>query len=242
MTFGGWPVILQRWRRRAERFLRRPGFATAPSGPRPERLEVDKWAMSETVLKLIRIVGTHPYPLDELLLMAAAFAYHRPEVVIDIGTHVGKSARIWHELSRELGTKTSIHTIDLCDASHPEFPAEQLGRYVRGLPVTQHVGDGVAVATGLIERAPSAVYLIFCDGDHRRESVARELELATAVRRGCLLVHDTFYQPGSTYNHGPYEAMNEFISRVPVRQVLHLQTGLPGLSYLGLSSGGADPP
>jgi predicted O-methyltransferase YrrM len=232
MNVHDWPLILRRY---ATLFCRRPVSAPAPVGPRPARLEVDKWVLSEVVLKLARIVGTHPFPLDELLLMAAAFEYHRPEIVIDIGTHIGKSARVWYELARHYREHTAIHTIDLCEATHPEFPASELGRYVRGLPVTQHIDDGYPAAAALIRRAPDATYLIFCDGDHRYESVKRELELATMIRRGCLLVHDTFYQPGSTYNDGPYEAVEEFVRRVPVRQVVHLQTGLPGLSYIGLS-------
>ena len=30
-------------------------------------LEIDKWTASDTVLRLRRIVGKRPYPLDELL-------------------------------------------------------------------------------------------------------------------------------------------------------------------------------
>ena len=48
------------------------------SGERPQLLEVDKWATSRYVPELAQIVGYRPYPLDELLLMAAAFDYHRP--------------------------------------------------------------------------------------------------------------------------------------------------------------------
>jgi predicted O-methyltransferase YrrM len=232
MNIHDWPLAV---RRCADLFRLRRVPTLVPAVPRPERLEVDKWATSEVVLKLARVVGSHPFPLDELMLMAAAFEYHRPEMVIDIGTHIGKSARIWYELARHHRSNTTIHTIDLYDAAHPEYPSSRLGRYIRGLPVIQHIDDGCRGASALIRRAPDARYLIFCDGDHRYESVKRELELATMIRRGCLLVHDTFYQPGSGYNHGPYEAVQEFVGRVPVRQVVHLQTGLPGLSYIGLS-------
>jgi predicted O-methyltransferase YrrM len=202
---------------------------------RPQLLEVNKWATSEYLPKLVRIVGHSPYPLDELMLMAAAFEYHRPDIVIDIGTHVGKSARIWFELSKRLKASAAIHTVDLCDKNHPEYPGWRLGIYIRGLPVQQHVGDGYDCALRIIRASsPTNCFLIFLDGDHSYETVQRELQLAQLIKKGCILVHDTFYQPGSTYNHGPYMAIQEALPNLSVRQTIHLQTGLPGMSYLAL--------
>ena len=204
------------------------------SGAPPQMLEVDKSLASQVVLKLVEIVGYRPYPLDELLLMAAAFQYHQPEVVIDIGTHVGKSARIWYELSRRLHTETTIHTVDSCDPNHPEYPGKSLGVFIRGASVKQHIEDGYTCAYDLINKNSTASFLVFLDSDHTYENVRRELELAKRMQRGCLLVHDTFYQPGSLYNHGPYFALQHFVRDWPVKQVFHLHTGLPGMSYLGL--------
>lgn len=203
-------------------------------GHRPQLLEIDKWAASQYLLKLVQVVGCQPYPLDELLLMAAAFQYHRPDVVIDVGTHIGKSARIWLELSKQLQLPTAIHTVDLCDPSHPECPGDQLGKLIRNTAVKQHLGDGFTCARGLIGDYPEGNFLLFLDGDHSYETVRRELELVTMVREGCVVIHDTFYQPGSNYNHGPYLAIQDFLSEHPVKQVIHLQAGLPGMSYLGL--------
>jgi len=86
----------------------------------------------------------------------------------------------------------------------------------------------------LVAKNPTASFLVFLDSDHTYENVRRELELARIVGRGCLLVHDTFYQPGSGYNHGPYLAIQDSVRDWPIKQVFHLQTGLPGMSYLGL--------
>jgi methyltransferase family protein len=203
--------------------------------PHPELLEVDKWAASSMVLALQRVVGDRPYPLDELLLMTAAFAFHRPEIVIDIGTHLGKSARIWHELNVRLGTETTIHTIDLLDPNHPEYPGTRHAEYVRNTPVQRHVGDGAVVAADLIRGAPERRYLLFLDGDHRYETVLQELELVRLLPGDSgLLLHDTLYQPSSAYNHGPYLALQEFTRTFPARQVLHMHAGLPGMSYIGL--------
>jgi hypothetical protein len=58
--------------------------------------------------------------------------------------------------------------------------------------------------------------------------------LAESIKTGCLLVHDTFYQPGSDYNHGPYLAIQDFLKEHTFKQVIYLETGLPGMSYLGL--------
>lgn len=202
---------------------------------RPRGIECDKWCASEIIQQISRIVGVHPYPFDELMLMAAAFQYIRPTIVIEIGTHIGKSARIWWELSRAYRIPAAIHTIDLFDATHDEYPAEQLGKMIKGLPVTQHVGDGYAVAGSLLTTAAQSRCLLFLDGDHAYESVARELSLAVKYTQvACVLVHDTFYQPDSTYNHGPYEAVRDFVANHSVKQVVHAHLGLPGMSYLRL--------
>jgi hypothetical protein len=222
-----------------DRLFRRfaPAGAAAPVDwgltPRPQLLEVDKWRLSGLLSEIVSIVGVSPYPLDELMLMGAAMVYHRPQAVIDIGTHFGKSARIWHEYARRLSLVCEIHTIDLCDPEHPEFPGGTLGEYFKGLPVTQHIGDGCEVAMTLLDQRSDAAVLLYVDGDHRYETVRRELELAGRMHSGCIIVHDTFYQPGSTYNHGPYLAIQDAVPSLPVEQVIHLQTGLPGMSYLG---------
>jgi hypothetical protein len=88
---------------------------------RPQLMEGDKHSTSGYLLKLVKIVGYHPYPFDELLLMTSAFQYHKPDIIIDVGTHQGKSARIWFELTQHYGTQTTIHTIDICDPRHPSI-------------------------------------------------------------------------------------------------------------------------
>jgi len=152
---------------------------------------------------------------------------------VEIGTHAGKSARIWWELSRMSGGRTEIHTIDLHDPSHAEYPGRALGKMIRGLPVVQHYGDGFAVADRLLPAFAGKPCLLFLDGDHAFETVAKEL---TLVERHPdvigVLVHDTFHQPGSGYNHGPYEAVAKFVQSHAVREVVHAHVGLPGMTYI----------
>lgn len=196
-------------------------------------LEIDKWAASEAVLRLQRVVGKRPYPLDELLLMTAVFRYLQPAVVVEIGTHVGKSARIWWELSRMSGRRTAIHTIDLHDPSHAEYPGKALGKMIKGLPVVQHYGDGFEVADQILPTFAGSTCVLFLDGDHAYESVAKELTLVSRHPNVVgVLVHDTFYQPGSAYNHGPYEAVMAFVASHPVRELVHAHMGLPGMTYI----------
>jgi hypothetical protein len=204
-------------------------FTRASAG----NLESDKWSASDTVLRLQHVVGKRPYPLDELLLMTAAFQYLQPAVVVEIGTHARKSARIWWELSRMSVRRTAIHTIDLHDPSHVEYPGKTLGRMIKGPAVVQHYGDGFEVADRLLPTFARSDCWLFLDGDHAYETVAKELTLVSRHPNVVgVLVHDTFYQPGSEYNHGPYEAVTAFVAAHPVLEVVHAHIGLPGMTYI----------
>ncbi len=205
-------------------------------GRRPARLEVEAFATSRVVLdRLVPVVGVHPYPLSELMLMAAAFFDLRPAQVIDVGTHHGKSARIWYELGRLLDVPPPVHTIDLCDASHPEFPGKDHGRHCRGLDgVTLHTGDGTEVAAQLLDAAPGVPTLLFLDGDHAQDTVTRELALCDRMPGGSVLLHDTLTQPGSGYNEGPWEAITTFLATRPDIEAHHSHLGLPGMTLLRL--------
>ncbi|MDB4875819.1 MAG: cephalosporin hydroxylase [Gemmatimonadetes bacterium] len=226
--------IFSRLRRRKQTPSVPADIAVRHHGVPGQRLEVDKWAASEIVLELVKIVGTIPYSLDELMLMTAAFGFHRPATVVDIGTHVGKSARIWYELSRRLEVKATIHTIDLHNPDHPEYADDSLGSFVRGLPVIQHLGDGYIVARSILTDNPAGPVLLYIDGDHRQNTVETELRLVQLITTGCALVHDTFWQPGSPYNHGPHLAVEKLLSTTASAQIIRQPIGLPGMTYIGV--------
>lgn len=197
--------------------------------------EANKWTLSEFVLRrIVPIVGVHPYPLDELLLMSSTMAYFRPDVIIEWGTHYGKSARTFYEISDYLHLGATIHTIDLAiNMLHAEnnLDARERAIYLRGLPVSLHLGDGVTVAKEIVTHLKPKLPLFFVDGDHSFESVSNELKSIKEIcRSAVVLVHDTFFQGSeSKYNCGPYEALKEFTdnNRLP-RQATVL--GLPGMS------------
>ena len=226
------------------RFRRKPPQAPE-AWPGPVRnanaseFEVDLWILSRFLLeKIVPVVGTHPYPLNELLLMTAAACRLKPSVVFDWGTHIGASARIFHECDKAFKLGFEIHSIDLPpDASHVEHPGQEHGRLVRGLDnVHLHRGNGVEVALKQWQKlgCPKRP-LFFVDGDHGYESVRDELnQIFSAVPDASALAHDTFFQSAeSNYNVGPAHALDEVIEKFPSRfRVVRSGLGLPGMTLL----------
>ena len=201
--------------------------------------EVDLWTLSDFLLqKIVPVVGTHPYPLNELLLMVAAACRLKPSVVFDWGTHIGVSARVFYECERAFGLGYEIHSVDLPpDASHVEHPGQEHGRLVRGLDkVHLHRGNGVKVALELWHKLGQPKRpLFFVDGDHAYESVRDELnEIFTTVPDASALAHDTFFQSAeSQYNVGPAQAVREAVEKFSPRlRVVHSGLGLPGMTLL----------
>src|SRR3989344_9247020 len=86
--------------------------------------EVNNWVTSDFIVnKLVPIVGFHPFPLNELMLMTSAVCYFKPEFIFEWGTNIGKSARIFYEISKAFDIKTEVHSIDLPDdVFHDEHP------------------------------------------------------------------------------------------------------------------------
>ena len=202
-------------------------------------LEVDAWQLSSFVVeRLVPVVGVHPFPVHELMLLSAAVCRFRPSYIFEWGTHIGKSARAFYEVSGHYGIPSEIHSIDLPDhAHHVEHPSSERGRMVRGLDrVHLHQGDGLdtSLATWTKAGRPDDV-LFFVDGDHSETSVYRELSGVVAhVPRPVLLLHDAFYQSSqSGYNMGPYQAIERVLKEHPSRfKRIDSGIGLPGMTLL----------
>jgi len=201
--------------------------------------EVNNWIVSEFIVgTLVPIVGVHPFPLNELFLMVSAVCRFKPDHVIEWGTHLGKSARVFYEASKYFGLNMEVHSVDLPDETlHQEHPGQQRGVLVKGLrEVTLHQGDGLMVCLEIYNRIgkPSKT-LVFIDGDHDHDSVKRELTGVMAhMPDANILLHDTFFQsPGSGYNIGPYQAIAEAMAAASGRyRTLSTNTGLPGMTLL----------
>ncbi len=201
--------------------------------------EVDNWIISEFVLKeLVPIVGIHPYPLNELMFMTAAVCRLKPTHIYEWGTHIGKSARIFYEITKRFSITSEIHSIDLPDnVRHGEHPMKTRGILVKNIRnVTLHQGDGLTVALALCRKIKRiSTPLFFLDGDHEYLSVKRELTgIIKAVSLASILVHDTFYQSRkSGYNIGPYRAIFESLHTTRTKyRTLSTNMGLPGMTLL----------
>lgn len=204
-----------------------------------KKMEIDNWLASEFILrKLVPITGIRPFPLDEQMLMVAAVCWIKPTHIFEWGTHVGKSARIFYEISSYFNINSEIHSIDLPDdKEHIEHPKNSRGIFVRNVSRVQlHQGDGLELSLSILKRAgPTAHPLFFVDGDHSYESVKRELEgIIREASRASILLHDTFYQHGnSKYNVGPYQAIKDILKSFPnTYSEIHTDTGIPGITFL----------
>jgi len=142
--------------------------------------EIDNWIISEFILKeLVPIVGIYPYPLNELMLMTAALCVIKPTHIFEWGTHVGKSARIFYEVTKRFNITCEIHSIDLPDnTQHKEHLQQNRGLLVKNIPeIKLHQGDGLATSLSLYKNISTKSYLLFfLDGDHDYYSVKRELK------------------------------------------------------------------
>ncbi len=228
---------------KAKKLLREPAKeTTAPNPSKNENcseFEVDGWEVSKFVLeKIVPVAGMHPFPLQELMLMTSSVCRVKPPLIFEWGTHIGKSARIFHETVTHFGLASHVHSIDLPDdVSHVEHPGEKRGALVQGIAgVTLHQGDGLSNSLGIWNAAGKPERpLFFVDGDHSYESVRREIDgILDEIPSAALLLHDTFYQSSeSGYNIGPYQAVQETLEKFPGRfQAIHSGLSLPGMTLL----------
>jgi len=201
--------------------------------------EVNNWLISEFILeKIVPLVGIHPYPLNELMLMVAAVCRVRPTHIFEWGTHFGKSARIFYETVKFIKIKSEVHSIDLPDSvKHQEHPGSQRGELVKNIKsIKLYRGDGLTMALKLCRQLKPTTSLFFLDGDHQYRSIKRELTgIIQNIPKAHILIHDTFNQSKkSGYNTGPYRAVKTFLTTVPKKryQIISTMTGLPGMTLL----------
>ena len=227
----------------AKKILSKLGVAKTEAAPNPgaTEFEINNWAISDFVLsRLVSVVGVHPYPLNELMLMAGAICRFKPTHVFEWGTNVGASARVFYETGKHFKIPLEIHSIDLPgEIGHVEHPGSRRGRLVKGMQgVSLHLGDGLETSLAIYRALPSGSRtLFFVDGDHSYESVKRELEaIVTHVSEPKVLLHDTFFQStDSGYNVGPHLAVREVLASLSAERglrTMETKTGLPGMTLV----------
>ena len=226
-----------------KKLLSRLSLSPGDVAPNPgaSEFEVNNWLISDFVLsRLIPVVGVHPYPLNELMLMAGTVCRFRPTHVFEWGTNVGASARIFYETARRFEIPLEIHSIDLpADVAHVEQPGRRRGKLVKGKAgVVLHLGDGLETSLAIYRTLPKGSrVLFFVDGDHSYESVRRELAaIVDQVAGPLVLLHDTFFQSAdSGYNVGPHLAIRDVLTALPDGRrlrTMETKTGLPGMTLV----------
>lgn len=189
---------------------------SSASQPTPQTpFEVDSWATSAFVgHTLVPLVGVYPFPLQELMLMTATVCRFEPSLIFEWGTNIGKSARIFYEISKYFHIPAAIHNCNLPDdVDHVEHPHTQRGAMLQGLSgVTLHQGDGLTTSLRLWEEA--GLPLFFLDDDHSYASIKRQIDgILEAVPDPVLSLHDTFLQSSeSGYNIEPRRAVEESLA------------------------------
>ena len=219
--------------------IRSKSFVDPTKNIESEAFEVNNWIVSDFVAEcLVPIVGVRPFPLNELMLMTATVCRFKPEIIFEWGTNIGKSARVFYEITKAFNIPAEIHSIDLPDeVFHNEHPKNKRGIMVKNCKaVTLHQGDGIACSLKLIkEKNPKGNVLFFVDGDHSYESVKKELEtILREIPDAVVLLHDTFFQSNeANYNIGPFKAVTEVINKTGNKyHVLSTNMGLPGMSLV----------
>ncbi|MBO6548236.1 MAG: class I SAM-dependent methyltransferase [Rhizobiales bacterium] len=206
-----------------------------------DQFEINNWIMSDFVAhRLVPIVGYHPYPLNEMMLMAGTVCRFKPSYIFEWGTNLGVSARIFHETASFFQINTQIHSVDLPDdIEHEEHPKNLRGKFVKGKNnVHLHLGDGLKTSLDIYNSLPEGeTVLFFVDGDHSYESVKKELsEIVKQVKSPKVLLHDTFYQTEkSNYNIGPHQAVTEVMDEFGEDLGLKREReniGLPGMTLV----------
>ncbi len=202
-------------------------------------LEVNINQLSSFIIKdLLPIVGVSPFPITELLLMSSAVVKLKPDYIFEWGTHLGMSARIFHEICKKYEKNTIIHSIDLPDdIEHFEHPGKKRGIKVKGIKnVVLHQGDGLETSIEIAKNLGDKSKLLFLlDGDHSYDSVTRELNgIYQVFPKATMIIHDTFYQStDSGYNIGPFEAVRDFLEKNPNKyKKISTDFGLPGMTLL----------
>ncbi len=199
-----------------------------------KEFEVNNWIISSFVVReLVPTTGIKPYPINELTLITAAVCKLKPTHIFEWGTHLGKSARIFHEIIKHFSIPSEIHSIDL-------FDSRLRGLFVKNIrEVKLYRGDGLDIALSLYRNFKDLRIkvrpLFFLDGDHKFRSVKRELEgIMKSVPEAWILIHDTFFQSrNSGYNTGPYRAIQTALRKTSFKyKVLSTNTGLPEMTLL----------
>lgn len=160
-------------------------------------------------IKNLHWFGVHMMkcPLD-LWTYQELITEHRPDLIIETGTHAGGSALYMASICELLG-KGSVLTIDIED--RPGRPEHHRVEYLLGSSTAPEILEQVKARVAGKENV-----MVILDSDHRCDHVLRELELYHdfVPKGGFLIVEDTNvngHPAKFRWGKGPYEAVQSFL-------------------------------
>ena len=144
----------------------------------------------------------------DLWLYQELLTQHKPDLIIETGTHWGGSALFLATICSLLN-HGEVLSIDLYHKD--PLPTHERISYLQGSSVSADISDKVAEIVGKNKKV-----LVILDSDHTKKHVEKELEIYSKfIRKGDLLiVEDTFlggHPSHPEYGEGPTEAIENFL-------------------------------
>jgi predicted O-methyltransferase YrrM len=172
-----------------------------------------------------------------------------PSDVLEIGTHIGASTIHIGLALKRLKHGGKMITVDVADVNHPDYgPWKQLGLPASPKEAAIQLGcvELITFHTGssldFMIKTRRRFDLIFLDGDHRAQTVYREIKSALSVLKpgGLILLHDYYPRgenlyPESATISGPFLALRRIERENPSIAVIPLGE-LPWPTKLGTHS------
>ena len=170
----------------------------------------------------IEEIGLVGYSPEELNMILDTMLDQQTDLVVEWGTNIGQSARIFYEAREWLGLPCVIHSVEIQRELGPVWGYER-GHWVKDLDVRLHIGDGVTRGVDLWHASGAHRPLFFLDDNHAESEVLRQLRMiAVEAPEAVMLIHDTHTpvygnEIGASYwmLHEPGVAIQTFLKESP---------------------------
>lgn len=186
-------------------------------GVKPAAEALGPWVndVTETITdefeKQTSLLATAYYSAAEIALVCDTLRLVRPDFICEWGTHVGHSAKLFHDAALLMDVDCVIHSVEISEQVQGGRGSAIGNRYV-----SLHVGDGPTVGLALYEDSGCVAPLFFLDDSHVYEDVLSQLErIAYETPHAAMLVHDVFKVDvlGNLMLHEPGLAVRDFTRR-----------------------------
>ena len=181
--------------------------------------------MSAALVERLDSLGVVGYTPAEVGFVRETMAQLRPALVVEWGTNVGHSARMFHEARLSLGLDCELHSVDSVDLVpilRSSDKGRERGAMAADCGVIFHVGDGAAVAVRLARKRRVLRPLFFLDTSHEEAETYEHLSLLAEMIPGAvLLVHDvSFARSGE-----PERALRRFLAEHEGYEIAEVSEG-----------------